>query len=187
MSPREIMEKSLEEDHFSSHTHEVGLFAQRIAGLGEGSHTIPDRYDLDRCALLMVNPHRLFFYWEISQTTKHGFGITDGSVMQLCVMREDVQMACADVQGDTGSFYFSVDEPFSALYALLLWTDSDGVTRTVLRSKKVTLPNGRHHEGELWMDKNGNPLLKASLIEERGGSSGAMVSSIGLHTPKEHR
>lgn len=184
---REIMEKSLEEDHFSSHTHDVNLFAERIAGMAEGRHTIPERYDLDRCALLMVNPQRLFFYWEISHSTKCGFGLTDDSVMQLCVMREEVRVSCAEVRGDVGSYYLSVYDPFSSLYAVLLYTGTDGMTRTVLRSKKLVSLNDWYGKGEFWMDKNGSPLLKASLQDERAGSSAAMISSIGLHLPKENR
>jgi hypothetical protein len=184
---REIMEKSLEEDHFSSHTHEVNLFAERTAGAEKGSHTIPERYDLDRCALLMVNPQRLFFYWEISYSTKYGLGLTDESVMQLCVMREEVRVSCTDVRGDVGSYYLSVYDPFSSLYAVLLYTGADGMTRTVLRSKKLVSLNDLYGKGEFWMDKNGSPLLKASLHDARFGSSSAMISSIGLHLPKEIR
>lgn len=184
MAPREIMEKSLEEDYFSSHTHELDLLAGRITRPGEEKHTIPDRYDLDRCALLMVNPHRLFFYWEISNNTKHGFGITEESVMQLCVMREDVQVCCEDVRGDVGSYYLSVHEPFAVLYAVLLWTGPDGITRVVMRSKNVTFPNDQYREGEFWMDKNGTPLLKASL-DKHGVSSGNIFSSSVLHAEKE--
>ncbi len=187
MAPREIMEKSLEEDHFSSHTHEVDLFAQRIAGPGSGNHSVPERYNRDRCALLMVNPHRLFFYWEISDATKHALGMDGGSVMSLCVMRGDERVECAEVRGDVGSYYLAVHEPFSSLHAVLLWTGPDGMTRTVLRSKKVTSPNDRYRKGEWWMEKNGTPLLKASLPDEEGGSSGRMVSSIGLHVSKENR
>lgn len=184
MAPREIMEKSLEEDYFSSHTHELDLLARRITGVGEEKHTIPDRYDLDRCALLMVNPHRLFFYWEISNNTKHGLGITEESVMHLCVMREDVQVCCEDVRGDVGSYYLNVHEPFAVLHAVLLWTGPDGITRVVLRSKNVTFPNDQYREGEFWMDKNGTPLLKASL-DKHGGSSGNIFSSSVLHAEKE--
>ncbi|MBN2870967.1 MAG: DUF4912 domain-containing protein [Campylobacterales bacterium] len=187
MALREIMEKSLEEDHFSSHTHEVDLFAQRITAPGSGEHRVPERYDLDRCALLMVNPHRLFFYWEISGATKHTLGMEEESVMRLCVMRGEERVECAEVRGDVGSYYLAVHEPFSSLHAVLFWTGSDGITRTVLRSKKVTSHHGRYRHGEWWMDKNGTELLKASLPAEDVGSSGKMVSSIGLHVSKENR
>jgi hypothetical protein len=185
MTPHEILEKSLEEDRFSSHTHELDLFAERAMGAEKGAYTIPERYDLDRCALLMVNPQRLFFYWEISRDTKNRFGIGDENVMQLCVMREETRVACAEVRGDVGSYYLSVYEPFLSLHAVLLWRGEDGSEHIVLRSKKVVSPYGRFTEGELWADKNGTQLLRASLPLGYGGSSGHMPSSIGLHTRKE--
>lgn len=186
MAPWEIMEKSLEEDRFSSHTHELDLFAKRIPEMEAGSSTVPERYDLDRCALLMVNPHRLFFYWEISNDTKYGLGMTDESVMQLCVMREDVRVECAEVRGDVGSYYLAVHEPFAVLHALLLWTDHEGNTHIVLRSKNVMFLNDWYAKGELWMDKNSTPLLRASLDGESGSSTN-MISSIGLPVLKENR
>lgn len=187
MVSREIMEKSLEEDHFSSHTHEVDLFAKRVAETHGGNYTVPECYGLDRCALMMVNPQRLFFYWEISSRTKQELGMGDDSVMELCVMREEERIACEEVRGDIGSYYLAVFAPFSVLYALLLWTGPDGKRHVVLRSKKVTSFNDRYPDGELWMDKNGIALMKASLNGEGSGSSEGIISSVGLHVRKENQ
>lgn len=186
MTPKEILDKSLEEDRFSSHTHELDLFAERVRGAEQGDHAIPERYDLDRCALLMVNPQRLFFYWEISGETKIRFGLGDECILQLCLMREEHKVSCAEVRGDVGSYYLSVFEPFSALYAVLLWKDGNGVEHLILRSARVVSSEGRRFGGEHWMDKDGSALLKASLAGgSAGGSSGGIGSSIGLQTRKE--
>lgn len=179
MKTGDITQRSLGDDHFSSHTHETELFAKRIKAVAEpAAPIIPDRYDEDRCALLMVNPHRLFFYWELSRETRLRYGIGDESAFSLCIMQGDRTVVCEEVHGDLGSYYVAVEEPFARLYATLSWTDENGVVHVLLRSKEFKIGSDtlRYGEGEIWYDKNGSILLHASLSEELPGSATSMSS-----------
>lgn len=187
MGSREIIEKSLEEDHFSSHTHDLERFAQRVKVPEKEAHTVPERYDLDRCALLMVNPQRLFVYWEISGRTRSELGMGGECAMRLCLMRDDQTLLCADVTGDVGSYYFNIDVPHAPLYAALVWTGEDGKGRIVLRSKPLTSAAAGRGDDEGWAQHPSLALLRASLGGADGGSSEQGFSSPTRLVPKENR
>lgn len=179
MRTDELLQRSLGDEHFSSHIHTAEhVCAHPAAGHEETPH-IPHRYDEDRCALLMVNPRRVFFYWELSGETRHRYGIDDQSRFLLCIMHADQRLRCEEVSGEIGSYYATLDEPFGRVYALLLWIDPQGGEHVLLRSKELTIGSDTLHypRGELWYDKNGGMLLRASLSEAAPGSSASMSST----------